>query len=163
MREKTGLRRIWRKGPIHAYVQNMVRSTGGVARPYKSVRAIQRSQDVFIAGGQDIMPKVLKFVEHKMMSVADLMERELEWLGTELYDQNPWDPEGPNDPPLHSAEAWKITMKEGKKGQIVVSVSNPKDYMQFLEEGWSEQAPAGWIAAIYREFWMRVKRGLRRI
>jgi hypothetical protein len=163
VREKSSYRRVWRRGPLHAYVQSQLRSDGGRPRLYRSVSNMANAQEVFIAGAEKLMPLVMRKFEHFAMEVIDETANEIEWLAEELYDRNPWAEDGPSDPPKHSAEAWKIDFREGAQGQIVISVSNPKDYMQFLEAGWSPQAPAGWIAATYREFWMRLARAVRRI
>lgn len=121
------------------------------------------AQEVYVRGAEKVSAAMVDLFTDYAMEVADAAQNEMEWLKEELFDKNPWDPLGPNEPPLHSAEAWKFGFREGKAGQFVLSVSNPKDYMQFLEEGWSSQAPAGWIAATYRMFWLRLDRAVRRI
>jgi hypothetical protein len=148
---------------VHAYVQSQLRSVGKAVKPYHSVAGMKQAQAVYVSGAEKIMPLVMRLYENFAVEVIEAAVGETQWLAEELYDKNPWDEAGPNDPPLHSAEAWKIHTRIGKKGQLIVSVSNPKDYMQFLEAGWSHQAPAGWIAATYREFWLRVGRAIRRI
>lgn len=144
-------------------MQTYLRSELGKARPYSSVSSMAKAQEAYLTGAEQIMPLVARTIENFAMQTIDAVDQNLTELGQELYQQNPWATDGPSDPPLHSAEAWKITMREGKKGQIIISVTNPKDYMQFLEEGWSPQAPPGWIAAIFREFWLKLGKSVRRI
>lgn len=163
MREKKTFRRIWRRGSLHAYVQSQLRSKNGKALRYRSVGNMASAQEAYVRGAEQVSAAIAEMFTDFSMQIADSVAQEMDWLKEELFEKNPWAEAGPSDPPLHSAEAWKFGFREGKAGQFVLSISNPKDYMQFLEEGWSPQAPAGWIAATYREFWLRLDRSVRRI
>lgn len=85
------------------------------------------------------------------------MAEEFQDFNDDLIEQTPWHEEGPTDPPLHAAEAWKNDFYPGSDGGFTLTIYNPKHYMAFLEDGWSPQAPAGWISAAWTLFVIKME------
>lgn len=87
---------------------------------------------------------------------AAIIASEFEEYNERVIDATPWHAAGPTDPPFHAAEVWKFSFRANDNDGFTLTQYNPKDYMPFLEEGWSPQAPAGWIAALWAEFVQKV-------
>jgi hypothetical protein len=97
-----------------------------------------------------------RVVNHVMDEAEDLVD--------ELERETPFDPEGPNDPPLHAAESWRMKVNS-KNNKVLVSISNPKYYIGWLEErgGRSDHPGAndpGWMDAAFNNFILGLRGGL---
>ncbi len=85
----------------------------------------------------------------------------LQELHAELEAETPFDPDGPNDPPLHAAEDWKIKLKDRGSAAYTISITNRKHYIQFLEmHGGREDHPGanegGWISDAFNNFVLNI-------
>ncbi len=94
-----------------------------------------------------------------------IVMEEMEALQDELEKQTPLDPGGPNDPPLHAKDAWRLKVTN-RGGTTLISVSNPKDYIGFLEDrGGRVDHPGanvgGWISDAFNHFTLRIQGRLK--
>lgn len=132
------------------------------AKKYRgSERAISGVAALF---AQDVWQALRDLNDYLAGSVAELylaVQEEAEELQEELERETPFDPDGPNDPPLHARDSWRLKVKE-VNDQILVSISNPKDYIGFLEErGGRHDHPGaddpGWIEDAFNSFALRIR------
>ncbi len=108
-------------------------------------------QDVY-----DAIREVVEWGRGQTAVVANIVLDEAEDMKGELEAQTPFDPDGPNDPPLHASESWRMRV-ENRSEKILVSISNPKFYIGWLEErGGRPDHPGsnepGWISDAFENF-----------
>lgn len=97
-------------------------------------------------------------VLHDIIEETDILAHNLEWT-------TPKDPEGPNDPPFHAKDSWRTLVEQRGAGNIHISLSNPKHYMQFLERwggvhdsfGDPGGPPPGWISDLFEDYILRLR------
>lgn len=108
---------------------------------------------------------VMEWTERSIDEVLFDVVTETEQLAHDLEWTTPKDPEGPNDPPMHAKDSWRVVVEDRGSGQIHVSVSNPKHYIQFLEtyggvhDSWGDIGGPGpgWISDIFEDYALRLR------
>ncbi len=100
------------------------------------------------------------------IDISEQVGRAVQDLHQTLEQETPFDPEGPNDPPLHAAEDWKVTIKERGDTRYTISITNRKHYIQFLEmHGGREDHPGanegGWIVDAFNDFAISIRSMVR--
>jgi len=103
-----------------------------------------------------IFPKLIEQMIEDGKDAAETMAMEFETFGEEVIAATPYHEDGPTDPPDHAAEVWKFGFEPNSKEGFTLTLWNPKDYMPFLLDGWSPQAPAGWLDALWADFIRRL-------
>ncbi len=117
----------------------------------------------------DVYNALLDAVEWAKGQTADIVNiviEEVETLQKELEKETPFDPGGPNDPPLHARDAWRFKVTNRAPGTVLLSVSNPKDYIGFLEDrGGRVDHPGanigGWISDAFNHLTLRLQGRLK--
>lgn len=144
-------------GPVDIYINNMFRADeDGLPKDYaayRQVRADQMSMKLDVRGP---MNEMLKEMFEDVRQGARAFADEVQTLNEDLVEHTPIHADGPSDPPKHAFEVWNVDFYPNEKNTFTLTVYNPKDYIPFLEEGWSPQAPAGWIAADWLAFKVRL-------
>ena len=143
---------------LDAYINGMYRADESGIKEYESNQAMRAEQGAMVLDVKTTLREALtNMLEDGRDAARDFAEA-YEEFGADVIDATPWHEDGPTDPPFHAAEAWKFDFYPNEKNGFTMTFYNPKDYMPFLEAGWSPQAPAGWIAALWSAFVMRLKR-----
>jgi len=128
-----------------------------VPMPYASHDVMRGTQGTMISDFESVFAQAVQEMIEDGKDVLAEVGEEFKQLETDLVDATPFHEDGPTDPPFHAAEVWKMRFEANDKDGFTMTIYNPKDYMSFLEAGWSPQAPAGWIAALWADFMMRVQ------
>ena len=141
-------------GGLNLYINNMFRGTADKEMaPYEA--------NLSMRGEVTAMRDDFKAVADELLAsgrdLAGDVAAEFEEFADEVVDATPWHEPGPSDPPFHAAEVWKTDFYPNNNGGYTLTLWNPKDYMAFLEAGWSSQAPAGWIAGLWAAFLQRLR------
>ena len=135
------------------------------AKKYVSEEAIGRLTVYAKEDLYDALEEALGFCEGYSDIFLDQILDATDELRDDLEFTTPKDPLGPNDPPLHAKHAWKVSASQQKSGQVKVSVTNTKHYMQFLEayggkhdsDGNEGGPAAGWISDIFEKYALNVR------
>lgn len=144
-------------GGLSVYINGMFKDLDRQYVGHAVMRGSQAQMKEDIAGVLDAC--VADLVAAGKDVALDLAE-EFQAFNDDLIEQTPWHEEGPTDPPLHAAEAWKNDFYP-TEGGFTITIYNPKHYMAYLEAGWSPQADAGWIAAAWTLFVLKAEARLR--
>lgn len=143
---------------LDVYINNMFRAdSNGVPKKYESYGIMRGTQDVIATDILEVLPDVINGMLEDGRDAAMEFAESFEQLEQDLIDATPWHEDGPTDPPFHAAEVWKTSFEPNGKSGFTLKLYNPKDYMPFLEAGWSPQAPAGWIAGLWAAFMARLR------
>lgn len=101
---------------------------------YPSEAVVRGAQTVMMGDLFDALQDLHAWAVDQCVDLELILLEEIDKLEDELEEQTPFDPDGPNDPPEHAAAAWNINLKSRDDASFTISISNPKDYIQFLEE-----------------------------
>lgn len=145
---------------LSAYINGMFKDEEGQVKEYEGHRVMMGTQDSIKADVMGPLNDCLRALIQGGRDGAGIMAEEFQAFNDDLIDQTPWHEAGPTDPPFHAAEVWKNEFYPNATG-FTLTIYNPKPYMAFLEDGWSPQAPAGWIAAAWTLFVVRMEGRLR--
>lgn len=144
------------EGPVDLYISGMFRAEeDGVPKEYASTQQMRAGQVGMVADMRGLNDAMRDMFEEGR-DAARIVAEEVMELEADLIEQTPWHEDGPTDPPKHAAEVWDVDFYPNEKNSFTMTINNPKDYMPFLEAGWSPQAPAGWIAALWLDFKQRI-------
>lgn len=124
-------------------------------------RAIEGAAATFTDDVYQAMLDLQEWVQGDTAELVNIVIEEAQELQEELERETPFDPNGPNDPPLHARDAWRMKVKESGD-KVSLSISNPKDYISFLEErGGRPDHPGsndpGWIEDAFNNFALRIR------
>ena len=142
---------------LDVYINQMFRADEDGFKRYNSSLEMRNDQAGMVTDIKTVFPEVVHDMIEDGRDAVFEIGTAFEELGEEIIEATPWHEEGPTDPPFHAAEAWKFGFYPNKKDGFTMTFYNPKDYMPFLEAGWSPQAPAGWIDALWQSFLMRIR------
>ena len=132
---------------------------------YASEKAIEGATQYWMNDLHQALNEVLMWAEDSTDDIVLEVVDGVEEMAEKLEWTTPKDPEGPNDPPLHAKDSWRVRFDEEGKGNFILSVSNPKHYIQFLEayggvhdsHGNLGGPDPGWISDIFEEFALRLR------
>lgn len=130
-------------------------------RMYKSEAVIDQLQDRQMGDLFAALNDLRDWAVDQGVDVQAVLLEEMEELKDELERETPYDPDGPNDPPLHAREDWHLRVHTRGDSKFTVSITNRKDYIQFLEErGGRKDHPGsddpGWISDAFDHFRLRL-------
>lgn len=154
-RSQRFIQRVRRKGVTLSFWQRTTE------KRYRADVAMRAAGGIFVEDVYNSILDALEWSKGETAHIVDMIIEETEIMAKELETQTPYDPNGPNDPPLHARDAWRFKVETRGKS-VLLSVSNPKDYMAFLEErgGRSDHPGAnvgGWISDAFNHFALRLR------
>lgn len=145
---------------LDVYINQLFRADENKMPKYSvSTAAMRADQNQIVSDIRSVLPRVFKDMLEQGRDAATEFGMQFEEFVDDVVEATPWHEEGPSDPPFHAAEAWKSGFYPNGKNGFTLTLYNPKDYMPFLEAGWSPQAPAGWIAGLWAAFMLRLQNG----
>lgn len=143
---------------LDAYINQMFRADeDGALKDYASTASMRADQNQMATDIQNVLPQVIHDMLEDGRDAAREMGDAFNDFIADVEEATPWHADGPTDPPLHAAESWQGSFEANDKNGFTLKLYNPKDYIPFLEAGWSPQAPAGWIAALWARFIARIR------
>lgn len=156
VRSRNAIQRARRKGVSLSYWQRTPEKVYAGAHT-----ALTEAAEVFT---DDVYQAALDLQEWAQGEVARMMNiiiNAADELYSDLERETPFDPNGPNDPPLHASESWRMKV-ESRNDKVSISISNPKDYIGFLEErGGRSDHPGsddpGWISDAFNKFALNIQ------
>ena len=127
----------------------------------ESLQAVRDAQSLAVGDLHDALSDVAAWLVNQTLDIEEALAEDIQELADELERETPFDPDGPNDPPLHASEAWNIRLIQRPEGELTITISNPKDYIQFLElHGGRPDHPGadegGWIQDAFDGFRIRL-------
>jgi hypothetical protein len=144
---------------LSAYINGMFKSDEGELRDYESNAQMFETMSTIKEDVSGPLNDCIRDLFAAGRDAAAEFAEEFQKFEEDLIEQTPWDEDGPTTPtgaPVHAADVWSLDFYPTDNG-FTMTVYNPQPYMVFLEAGWSPQADAGWIAAAWTLFVMRVE------
>lgn len=143
---------------LDVYINQLFRADEEGFKNYSASVQMRNDQAAMVTDVKTVFPQIINDLIEDGQDAAAEIAHEFEQLGEDIIEATPYHEQGPTDPPFHAADAWKFAFYPNSKDGFTITLYNPKDYMPFLEAGWSPQAPAGWIAALWARFVSRLSR-----
>ena len=142
---------------LDVYINGMFRGDENGLKEYESNQSARAGQAAMALDVKTHIREAIHAMLEDGRDAAREFALEFEQFGEDVREATPYHVDGPTDPPWHAADAWKFGFYPNGKGGFTATLYNPKDYMPFLEAGWSPQAPAGWLDALWSYFVSRLK------